>query len=147
MFGICCFNTACDTQGQIGATANFKTSHQILERAIDTLYAKYPDYQIPQKWKAYDNFYVRPSKFLSKKIFYFKSQPEEMYDVTLIDDSIMTGDTSQTGLAIRAINRGGAWIQQDKLTYKQQKKIQKRFNKEIIAKLKGFTKAKVEMEE
>jgi hypothetical protein len=139
--------TACDTQGQIGDTANFKTSHTILNAAIDTLYFKNPEYKIPATWLRYDNFAAKPSTYLFKKIFYFKDKPEEMYYVSLIDDSIMTGDTSQTGLAIRAVNRGGEWMQVDKFDYKQQRKIQRRFNKEIISKLKEYTKAKVYMEE
>lgn len=144
---ICCFIAACDTQGQIGDTANFKTSHPVLNAAIDTLYAKNPEYNVPSKWVQYDNFAAKPSKYLFKKVFYFKDKPEEMYYVSLIDDSIMTGDTSQTGLAIRAVNRGGQWMQADKFDYRQQKKIQRRFNKEIISKLKAYTKAKVYMEE
>jgi hypothetical protein len=139
--------TACDTQGQIGDTVNFKTSHAILNAAIDTLYFKNPEYKIPAKWLRYDNFAAKPSTYLFKKIFYFKDKPEEMYYVSLIDDSIMTGDTSQTGLAIRAVNRGDEWMQVDKFDYKQQRKIQRRFNKEIISKLKEYTKARVYMEE
>lgn len=144
---ICCLIAACDTMGQIGDTANFKTSHQVLEAAIDTLYAKSPQYKVPQKWVQYDSLAMKPLPYMFKKIFYFKDKPEEMYYISLIDDSIMTGDTSQTGLAIRAVNRGGDWMLVDKFDYKQQKKIQKRFNKEIISKLKAYTKAKVYMEE
>ena len=144
---ICGFMASCDTAGQIGDTASFKTSHPVLDVAIDSLYAQHPEYKMPQQWATYDNFTLRPSKYLFKKIFYFKSPPEEMYYVSLIDDSIMNGDTSQTGLAIRAVNRGGGWLQSDKFSYKEQKKIQRRFNKEIIAKLKDYSKAKVYMEE
>jgi hypothetical protein len=118
-----------------------------LNAAIDTLYFKNPEYKIPAKWLRYDNFAAKPSTYLFKKIFYFKDKPEEMYYVSLIDDSIMTGDTSQTGLAIRAVNRNGEWMQVDKFDYKQQRKIQRRFNKEIISKLKEYTKARVYMEE
>jgi len=144
---ICSFMAACDTAGQIGDTASFKTSHAALDAAIDTLYARDPEYKIPQKWAAYDNFTLKPSKYLFKKVFYFKSPPEEMYYVSLIDDSIMNGDTSHVRLAIRAVNRGGAWLQADKFGYKDQRKIQKRFSEEIIAKLKDITKVKVSMEE
>ena len=147
---LCCFCSliaACDTAGQIGDTANFKTSHPILEVAIDSLYIQHPEYKTPQKWAQYNSLAIKPLPYMFKKIFYFKSNPEEMYYVSLIDDSVMTGDTSQTGLAIRAVYRGGGWLQEDKFNYKEQKQIQRRFNKEIISKLKGYTKAKVYMEE
>jgi len=147
LFAICGFLTACDTMGQIGDTANFRTSHPVLEAAIDTLYDKNPEYNVPAKWAQDSSMGMKPLPYMFRKIFYFKSNPEEMYYVSLIDDSVMTGDTSQTGLAIRAVNRGDGWMKADKFDYKQAKKIQKRFNKEIISKLKEYSKAKVDMED
>jgi len=142
LFCICIFAVGCDTMGQIGDTTDFKTSRPVLEEAITTLYQQHPEYQMPQKWAQFDSLRVKASPYLSKKIFYFKSAPEEMYYVSLVDDSAMSGDSLRTGLAIRAVNRGGEWMKEDKFGYKEQKRIQERFNKEIITKLAGYTKVK-----
>jgi len=138
----------CDTMGQIGGTYSFHTSKDTLERAIDTLFAKYPEYKMPQKWEQYNTLKPRPASYLENKYFYFKDQPEEMYYVVLIDNLVMTGDSSRAGLAIRAVNTGKSkWLLESALGYGDERRIAKRFDTEIISKLQQYTGAKVRKEE
>src|SRR3569833_751866 len=119
----------CDTMGQIGGTYSFHTSKDTLERAIDTLFAKYPEYKMPQKWEQYNTLKPRPASYLENKYFYFKDQPEEMYYVVLIDNLVMTGDSSRAGLAIRAVNTGKSkWLLESALGYGDERRIAKRFD-------------------
>jgi len=148
---LCCISgliTGCDTMGQIGGTYSFHTSKDTLERAIDTLFAKYPEYRMPQKWEQYNTLTPRPAPYLENKYFYFKDQPEEMYYVVLIDNLVMTGDSSRAGLAIRAVNTGNSkWLKESDLGYRDERRIAKRFDSLIVTKLQKYTGAKVRKEE
>jgi hypothetical protein len=144
---ICCMAgmlASCDTEGQIGDTIRFRADKQNLDKAIDSLYAKYPEYKVPPTWEKYKNLSLRPNSYIEDKFFYFKSQPEEMYYVALIDDSAMAGDSARSRLAIRAINHGdGKWVLESGIDYKEEKAIVKRFDDEIVAKLKAYMKVRV----
>jgi len=145
---LCGLMAACNKFGAIGDTINFRTTKPQLETAIDSLYAKYPQYKLPAKWAKYNNFPVKNPEYLETKIFYFKSQPEEMYYISLIDDSVMTGDSARTGLAIRAVNRGdGTLLKEDNIDFEDGKRMEKRFNDEIVSKLEALTKTKAKEEE
>lgn len=138
----------CDTMGQIGDTVSFRTSTDTLERAIDTLFAQHPEYKVPAQWEQYKNLKVRPADYVENKYFYLKSDTPEMYYVVLINNLKMRGDSSHTGLAIRAVNRGSdKWIREPDLDYKDEKRIARRFDTEIISKLQEYTGAKVRREE
>jgi hypothetical protein len=148
---MCCISgllAGCTTMGQIGDSVRFNTSTAKLENAIDSLYAKYPEYKIPASWEKYKSAIVKPSPYTEDKFFYFKSNPEELYYVVLVNDSVMTDDSARTRLAIRAVNRGSdKWILEPDLDYKAEGAIIKRFDTEIVAKLKKYTKSKVLKEE
>ena len=138
----------CDTMGQIGSTFNFHTSADTVQRALDTLFAKYPEYKVPKDWEKYETVKTRPTNYTENKYFYFKSDTPEIYCVVFIDNLKMMGDSSRTGLAIRAVNRGGdKWTLEQDLSYKEERRIAKRFDKEIIEKLQQYTGAKVRREE
>ena len=148
---LCCISAllaGCDTMGQVGDSYSFRTSKDTLERAIDTLFAKYPEYKMPEKWEQYNTLKPRPVPYLDNKYFYFKDQPEEMYYVVLIDNLVMNGDSSHSALAIRAVNTGKSkWLLESDLGYGDERRISKRFDSLIISKLKLYTGAKVRKEE
>jgi hypothetical protein len=151
IIAICCvcgFILSCGVSGQVGGTFNFHKDKQQLEAALDSLYTQHPEYKVPAKWAQYNTFSTGKSTYLEGKTFYFASQPEEMYYVSLIDDSAMSGDSARAGLAIRAINRGSdKWLKEEDLDYKDERKAQKRFYEEIVSKLEGYTKSKASREE
>lgn len=138
----------CDTMGQIGDSFTFHTSADTLERALDTLFAKYPEYKVPKAWEQYETIKTRPTNYTENKYFFIKSDTPEMYCVVFVDNLKMMGDSSRAGLAIRAVNQGNSkWMLEQDLDYKDERKIAKRFDKEIIAKLQQYTGAKVRREE
>jgi hypothetical protein len=134
---------SCNTFGGLDGSVMFHTNSDTLTRAMDSLYAKYPEYKLPAKWKAYDNLSLKPTPGITNTIIYFKDAPEEMYYVSLINDSLLSGSRHRNGLAIRAVNQGNAnWLQAEDIGFREEKRIQKRFRHEIIAKLKVYIKGK-----
>jgi hypothetical protein len=123
----------------------FPTSKKNLVQAIDTLFAKHPEYIIPDKWKTFDDWKTRGYDFLVSRIFYFNSPPEEMYYVSFLgdaNDSIQT-DTNRTSISIRAINNGNSgWKLEKNTSSSDKERIEKRFDEEIISKLEEYTKTK-----
>jgi len=147
---ICSMLAACNTLGQIGDSVRFNTSTANLENALDSLYKNYPEYKMPATWAKYKSSIVKvsPSPYTEDKFFYFKSNPEELYYVVLINDSVMTDDSARTRLAIRAVNRGSdKWILESGLDNDAEETIIKRFDDEIVSKLRVYTKSKVLKEE
>ncbi|MGF7073846.1 hypothetical protein [Mucilaginibacter sp. 3215] len=135
----------CGTIGGIGKEVDFPVSKQNLEKAIDSLYAKHPEYKIPGKWKAFDGWSKAGYDFLESKIFYFKSPPEEMYYVTFIGDSAMLANPRKVGIGLRAIYNGdahGKWLLESELNSEEKERINTRFANEIITKLELYTKTK-----
>jgi len=147
---ICSVLAACNTLGQVGDSVRFNTSTLKLDNAIDSLYKNYPEYQMPATWAKYKNSIVKrsPSLYTEDKFFYFKSNPNEMYYVVLVNDSLMTDDSARTRLAIRAVNRGSdKWTLESGLDNDAEKAVIKRFDDEIVTKLRAYTKSKVLKEE
>ena len=140
---ICCLITSCGTLGGIGDGIYFHTSKKKLDIALDSLFNQHPEYIVPTEWKQFNNWSARGYDFLESKIFYFKNQPEEMYYVTFIGDSITLLDTSKIGIGIQAINKGNyKWELDSDLDSKERKRILKRFDDEIISKLMEYTKVR-----
>ena len=75
---------SCD--GTLGGIDNrtFETPKQNIEKAIETLFVKNPELKIPAKWKDNDDWKKRGFGFLDTIIFYFQSEPEEMYYVSFV---------------------------------------------------------------
>jgi len=147
---ICSILTACNTLGQVGDSIRFNTSTLKLDNAIDSLYKNYPEYKMPASWEKYKNSIIKasPSPYTEDKFFYFKSSPEEVYYVVLVNDSLMTDDSARTRLAIRAVNRGSdKWILESGLDNDAEEAVIKRFDDEIVTKLRTYTKSKVMKEE
>jgi hypothetical protein len=140
---VCCCIVACGTLGGIGNEIYFPTSKRKVEIAIDSLYNNYPEYKLPGKWKKFNTWSDRGYNFLESRIFYFKSSPEEMYYVTFIGDSTVMADTNKVRIGIRAIDNGiGRWFVEKDLDPKERERIEKRFNDEIVSKLKRYLSIK-----
>ena len=136
------FMIGCGTLGGIGDNIYFGTSKKKLEIAIDSLYTKHPEYKILPEWEIYNHWSASGYDFLESRIFYF-SNPDEMYYITFVGDSTLMTDTSKISIAIRAINRGKyKWQLDADLESKEKERIEKRFDDEIISKLKEYTKVR-----
>jgi hypothetical protein len=132
-------------------TRTFPTSKKNLVQAIDTLFARHPEYIIPYKWESRDDWKARGYDFLDSRIFYFNSNPEEMYYVSFIgddaNDSIQV-DTTMISISIRAIaNETVGWTLEKETSTEDKARIEKRFDEEIISKLEKYTRTKASREE
>ena len=117
---------------------NFVTPKQNIEKAIDTLFVKKPEFKIPEKWKEYDTWKKRGFSSLDTRIFYFQSEPEEMYYVSFVEDGNEKQDENgPTILAIRSIftKRHNKWLKEEDFGVDEKDRIKKRFDREIISKL------------
>jgi hypothetical protein len=128
----------------------FPTSKKNLVRAIDTLFAKHPEYIIPYKWESRDDWKARGYDFLDSRIFYFNSNPEEMYYVSFIGDAndSIQADTTITSISIRAVSskETAGWTLEKETSSADKEEIEKRFDKEIISKLEKYTRTKATRE-
>lgn len=123
----------------------FPTSKKKLVQAIDTFFIKYPKYKLPPKWVSFDNWKARGFDFLDGRIFYFKTNPEEVYYVTMYgdgNDSVQI-DTTKTGMSIRAFrNEKFGWTKVDNCSRQEKQRIQKRFDEEIVSKIDSIVDMK-----
>jgi len=135
---------SCD--GTLGGfdTVRFPISKKRLEVAFDSLYSKYPEYLIPQKWEENNNWSKRGYGFLDSRLLYFKNAPEEMYYISFIGDQQTFKDTTHIDIAIRSVFIGSKnnWIEADNFNEQDKSKIQARFKNEIISKLEELTNSK-----
>src|SRR4051812_13486729 len=102
-----CILAGCGTLGGFDIRS-FPTSKQNVVAAIDTLYARHPEYRVPNKWKRFDDWQERGYGFLDTRIFYFKADPEEMYYVSFYGDAndAVQANKTYTALSIRAVHDG-----------------------------------------
>ena len=132
-------------------TITFPTSKRVLVIAIDSLFAQYPDYRIPDKWKKEDDWKERGYGFLDSRIYYFKTKPEEMYYVSFCGDAndSLQIDTTRTGISIRAIDDSinYRWTKESDISSSEKRRIEKRFQDEIILKLEHYTNSKALVEQ
>ena len=138
--------TSCIGAGTLGGFEpwTFTTSKQNLVNAIDTFFTRFPDHKVPAKWKSHDDWKERGYDFLESRIFYFKNGPEEMYYVSFLGDgnNSVQVDTNRTSISIRAVNTGNAhWTLEDETSSSEKKRIENRFEQEIVSKLEAYTKS------
>ena len=123
----------------------FPTSKRNLVLAIDKLFAEHPNYKIPDTWKSQDDWKERGYDFLDSRIFYFQANPEEMYYVSFYGDAndSLQKDTTTAGISIRAVEKANSgWTIEENTSSADKKRIEARFDKEIISKLELYTKTK-----
>jgi hypothetical protein len=143
-FFIILFLTSCGFgAGTLGGfdTYFFPTSKKLIKESIDSLYSKHPEYKIPKKWIYFDDWKARGYDFLETNIYYFNSEPEEMYYVSFYgdaNDSIQV-DESKTGISVRAVNNGYGWILEKETSTNEKARIEKRFYDEIVSKIELYS--------
>lgn len=125
----------------ITLTQKYKTEY--LERYADTLLKKFPEYRIPDSINVpsfieypeenrTDTFYYYPG-YLNDICFYIASKPREIYCIQW--------HNSGTGFYIRTVEdvdkniRYEEYLNRELVSVEQKKRIEKRFMKEIYAKL------------
>jgi len=114
----------------------FPIPQKTLEVGIDILFVAHSEYKIPQKWNELNDWSQTGHDFLKSWIFYFQSLPEEMYYVTVVTNPANSIEPKTT-IAIRSVNMGYRWFNYDNVNEMERKRIQERFDKEIISKLEA----------
>jgi hypothetical protein len=133
---------SCGTLGGFD-NRNFPIGKSKLLQSFDHLYEKYPEYIIPKKWETFNDWHERGYDFLQGKIVYFKNQPEEMYYISFIGDSIEQSIPYKCSIAIRAICKGtNKWNLENDFSKDEKERIENRFDKEIISKLEILSNSK-----
>lgn len=142
---------ACD--GTLGGfeTRKFPVSKQKIVVAIDSFYKRNPEFLPPLKWKEEeDSWKKRGYDFLDTRFFYLKDNPEEMYYVSFIgdgNDSIQS-NVNSVGIAIRAVytRKKAKWLYEKDFTENEKRRIESRFNSNIISKLEKYAGVKSSIE-
>ncbi len=131
--------------GSLGAfeQIEFSVSKEKMDLAIEKLFIEYPEYKIPEEWIKFDDWSKRGYDFLDGKIFYFKSEPQELYYISYFTTEQSNSKKPTLKLAIRAINSGNErWLLSEDLSEREIKRIETRFRSEIIPKLEKYTQSK-----
>ncbi|WP_026978903.1 hypothetical protein [Flavobacterium tegetincola] len=99
---------------------------------------KNPELKIPAKWKDNDDWKKRGFGFLDTRIFYFQSEPEEMYYVSFVGNGNENGPTI---LSIRSVftKRHNQWLKEEDFSNDEKERIEKRFDTEIINKIEIYS--------
>ena len=133
---------SCGTLGGFD-TRSFLIKKSELNNAFDTLYSKFPEYNIPNKWKKFDDWKERGYDFLDARIIYFENNPEEMYYLTFIGDSIAQSNSQTSIISIRAVCNGSAkWLLVSDFSKDEKERIEKRLDTAIISKLESYLNIK-----
>ena len=91
-----------------------------------------------------DSFYVVPSKWefskegdIFERIYvYFKNNPEEMYRIGFTGDSAVWKNSSNCRLGLISQWVDNGWNNESDLSRKEKERIQERFEREILSKIK-----------
>jgi hypothetical protein len=116
----------------------FEIDEQTLLMAIDSLFIKYPQYKVPLKWTIYDSYSYSQKRyaFYNERRFYFGPPIEEMYSVGIYAYG------TKSRIAISAMHDSSHWHLQEDLLPQEIERIENRFDKIIISKLKKITRSK-----
>ena len=124
---------------------NFAIPKKNIEKAVDTLFAENPQLNIPKKWEEYDTWKKRGYDFLDSRIFYFQTEPEEMYYVSFVSDGNENQDKDgPTIIAIRSVftKRHKKWKEEAEFDDIEKVRIENRFDSEIVSKLERYSGVK-----
>ena len=126
--GLACLFGSMYGAGTLGGfeSRTFNVNKYVLERA----------YRIPEKWNEANDWTARGYDFLDTRIFYFKSNPEEMYYVSFMGDSVDWKVNQYCIISVRSVyNEKDGWRLENNCPFYEDNRIEKRFDEEIIAKL------------
>jgi hypothetical protein len=113
----------------------FELDKADLLTSIDSLYNKHPEYRCPDKWTIIDSYSIT-GEFSSVRRFYFSSPNEEMYYVTISPSG------QATKVIISAVHTNTGWHSEKDIPSDEIKRMEKRFDNSILAKLEILVNSK-----
>lgn len=127
---IAIFLTSCGTTGHI-VFYHFNASKYEVEKEIDSLLKTDSTFHVPLKWKEHTE-----GDYFERKYFYFKSNPEELYQIGFTGDSTVWKQSATSRLGFIAIYQGNQFQYQSDLSSKTIERITKRFENEVLSRIK-----------
>jgi hypothetical protein len=86
---------------------------------------------VPEKWN-----YAATVGFLHEKYVYFNNSPEEMYQIGFTGDSSEWDREGVCKLSLDGIFKWSKWEFEGKISSSEEKRVEKRFETEILARVK-----------
>jgi hypothetical protein len=124
------FFTSCGTTGHI-VFYNFDASKYEVEKEIDNVLKTDSTYLVPSKWKEHTK-----GDYFERMYLYFKNNPEELYQIGFTYDSTVWKHSPTSRLGLIAIYQGNKFQYESDLSIKEIERITKRFETEILSKIK-----------
>lgn len=124
------FLSSCGTTGHL-VFYHFDANKYDVEKEISTIINKDSSYSLPMKWKG-----VNKGGYFEMIYIYFKNSPEEIYRISFTGDSSVWKHSSTSRLALVSQFDGDTWRNESELSNKEIKRIENRFETEILSKIK-----------
>jgi hypothetical protein len=124
------FLSSCTYRGHM-IFYDFKYSKYEVENEINRVINENQNYVVPVKWKD-----CNKGDYYERIYVYMKSNPEELYRIGFTEDSTVWKNSSTSRLGLISQFDGDAWRYNDELSKKDVDRITKRFEHEILSKIK-----------
>ena len=124
------FLSSCGTTGHL-VFYHFDVSKYDVEKEISAIINKDSSYSLPVKWKG-----VNKGDYFEMIYIYIKNSPEEIYRIGFTGDSSVWKHSSTSRLALVSQFDGDTWRNESELSNKEIKRIENRFETEILSKIK-----------
>ena len=121
--------SSCGTTGHI-IFYQFEANKYDVEKEILNVINN-SSHTLPTKWKD-----CNKGDYFEMTYVYFKNNPEEIYRLRFKYDSSIWNTSSTSTLALISQFDGDTWRNDDELSNKEIQRIQKRFETEILSKIK-----------
>lgn len=124
------FLSSCGTTGHL-VFYHFDANKYDVEKEIVNVINKDFAYKLPTKWSG-----VNKGDYFEMIYIYFKNNPEEIYRTGFTGDSSLWKHSSTSRLALVSQFDGDIWRNESELSNKEVERIEKRFETEILSKIK-----------
>lgn len=120
-----------------GEVYKFNCKRHILEKALDTLNILNPKFNVPKRWRRYNNWEEKGYGFLNGKTYYIKGNDElieEMYYVSTIGSDTISENYGHVTIrsVFRMVNEQPRWLYFTDIDESDAEFIEKRFRKIIL---------------
>ena len=122
--------SSCGTTGRI-MFYHFNVSKYVVDKQLIDILSKDSLYVVPVKWSN-----CKDGDVVEMRYVYLKSPPEEIYRMAFKYDSTIWKQTSISSLAFVSQFNGEIWKNERELSKKELERITKRFEEEILSKIK-----------
>ena len=123
------FLLSCGTSGHI-KFYSFGATKSEIQNQISSIISKDSQFTVPKKWLE-----CTTGDYFERYYIYFSKNPEEMYQIGFTGDSLEWNNSSSSKLGLIAVYDGKIFKYESDLSSREIKRIEKRFEEEILSKL------------